>query len=70
MITEFDDSATVESHSHDDPTLNDNDHVLHTVDATIRRPGYMTPVDGNVQVSSDRTLTDVCTQTTGIGLGS
>ena len=65
---EFDDFATVESHSHDNPTLNDNDHVLHTVDATIRRPGYMTPVDGNVRVSSDRTLTDASTQATGIGL--
>ena len=65
---EFDDSAIVESHSHDDLTLNDNDHVLHTVDVTIRRPGYMMPFDGNVQVSSDRTLTDASTQTTGIGL--
>ena len=65
---EFDDSAIVESHSHDDLTLNDNDHVPHTVDATIRRPGYMTPVDGNVHVSSDRTLTDASTQTTDIGL--
>ena len=65
---EFDDSAIVESHSHNDLTLNDNDHVLYTVDATIRRPGLMTPVDGNIRVSSDRTLTDASTQTTGIGL--
>ena len=65
---EYDDSATVESHSHNDITLNDNDHVLYTVDATIRRPGHMTPVDGNIRVSSDRTLTDASTQTTGIGL--
>ena len=49
---EFDDSAIVESHSHNDLTLNDNDHVLYTVDAIIRRPGHLTPVDGNIRVSS------------------
>ena len=64
----LDDSELVESHSKNDLTLNDNDHVLHTVDATIRSPGLMTPVDGNIWVLSDRTLTDASTQTTGIGL--
>ena len=65
---EFDDSIIVESHSHNNLTLNDNDHVLHTVDAIIRRPGHVMPVDGNIRVSVDLTLTDVSTQITGIGL--
>ena len=65
---EFDDFALVESHSQNDPTLNDTDHVLPTVDVTIRRPGHVMPVDGNIRVSVDLTLTDVSTQTTGIGL--
>ena len=64
----FDDSAIVESHSHKYLTLNDNDHVLYTVDAIIRRPGHLMPVDGNIRVTVDLTLTDVNTQTTGIGL--
>ena len=65
---EFDDFALVESHSQNDLTLNDTDHVLPTVDVTIRRPGHVMPVDGNIRVSVDLTLTDVSTQTTGIGL--
>ena len=65
---EFDDFALVESHSENDLTLNDNDHVLPTVDVTIRRPGHVMLVDGNIRVSVDLTLTDVSTQMTGIGL--
>ena len=65
---EFDDFALVESHTQNDLTQNDTDHVLSTVDVTILRPGHMMPVDGNIQVSVDLTLVDVSTQTTGIGL--
>ena len=61
---ECDDSKLVESHSKYNHTFNDNDHVLYTVDATVRSPGLMTPVDGNIRVLSDRTLTDASTQTT------
>ena len=65
---EFDNFALVESHTQNDITQNDTDPVLPTVDVTIRRPGHMMPVDGNIWVSVDLTLTDVNTQTTGIGL--
>ena len=65
---EHDDSILVETHSKNNLTYNDNDHVLYTVNATVRSPGLMTPVDGNIQVLSDRTLTDASTQTTGFDL--
>ena len=64
---EFDDFALVESHTQNDLTQNNTDHVLPTVDVTIRRPGHVMPVDGNIRVSVDPTLTDVNTQTTGNG---
>ena len=62
------DSKLVESHSKNNLNSNDNDHVQYTVDATVRCPGLATPVDGNIRVLSDRTLTDVSTQTTGFDL--
>ena len=65
---ESDDSIYVETHSKNDLTYTDNDHVLYTVDATVRSPGLITPVDGNIRVLSDRTLTDASTQTTGFDL--
>ena len=65
---ERDDSILVETHSKNNLSYNDNDHVLYTVDATDRSPGLMMPVDGNIQVLSDRTLTDASTQTTGFDL--
>ena len=65
---EFDDFALVESHTQNDLTQNDTDHVLSTVDVTIQRPGHVMPVDGNIRVSVDLTLVDVSTQTTGIDL--
>ena len=60
---EFDDFAMVESHTQKDLTHNETDHILSTVDVNIRRPGHVMPVDGNIRVSVDQTLTDVSTQT-------
>ena len=40
---------------------------MFTVDVTVRSPGPITPVDGNIWVLSDLTLTDANTQTTGSG---
>ena len=65
---ERDDSILVVTHSKNNLTYNDNDHVLYTVDATVRSPGLMMPVDGNIRVLSNRTLTDASTQTTGFDL--
>ena len=64
---EGDDSLSVETHSKHDNTNTDNDHDMYTVDATVRSPGLITPVDGNIWVLSVQTLTDVSTQTTGSG---
>ena len=65
---ESDDSIHVETHSKHNITHTDNDHVLYTVDATVRSPGLITPVDGNIRVLSVWTLTDASTQTTGFDL--
>ena len=64
---ESDDSLSVETHSKHDNTNTDNDHDMYTVDATVRSPGLITPVDGNIRVLSVQTLTDASTQTTGSG---
>ena len=64
---ESDDSLSVENHSKHDNTNTDNDHDMYTVDVTVRSPGPITPVDGNIRVFSDLTLTDANTQTTGSG---
>ena len=65
---ESDDSFNVETHSKHDNTHTDNDHVLYTVDVTVRSPGLITHVDGNIRVLSVWTLTDASTQTTGFDL--
>ena len=62
---ESEDSFNVETHYKHDNTHTDNDQVQYTVDATVRSPGLITPVDGNIRVLSVRTLTDASTQTTG-----
>ena len=64
---ESDDSLSVENHSKHDNTNTDNDHDMYTVDVTVRSPGPITPVDGNIRVLSDLTLTDANMQTTGSG---
>ena len=65
---EFDDFALVESHTQNDLTQNNTDHVLSTADVTIQFTGDLMPVDGNIRVSGGLTLVDVSTQTTGFGL--
>ena len=47
---ESDDSLSVENHSKHDNTNTDNDHDMYTVDVTVRSPGPITPVDGNIHV--------------------